>query len=161
MALCANAVAFRVYPNYQQCDPRWGNNEMGTPGPGERSTICGEGCAMTSVAMSLSGLGFKIGASLATPASLNTWLMANKGYMCAAGDCNNLVLQAPAWLDRGITLVGEIPPPPEDEIQRGLESGEYIYAAHVRNRSHFVLLTGFSPNTPHAFFVNDPYNYTK
>lgn len=43
------APAFRVYPRYLQCDPRWGNATMGTPGPGERSTICGEGCAMSSV----------------------------------------------------------------------------------------------------------------
>jgi hypothetical protein len=152
--------AFRSYPQFGQCDPRWGNLPMGTPGPGERSTICGEGCAMSSVSMALAGLKFLISGKESNPETLNSWLMANKGYTCADGDCNNLVLAAPSWLDSGITLVGEVPPPSIPSIQQGLLKGSFIYVAHVRNRSHFVLLTGYDPAAPDAFTVNDPMNYT-
>ena len=47
----AMVSAFRQWPIFKQCDPRWGADEMGTAGDGERSTICGEGCAMSSLAM--------------------------------------------------------------------------------------------------------------
>jgi hypothetical protein len=71
------------YPLFKQCDPAWvrrlrrflcshashwfwlglwqGPNQMGTPGQGERSNVCGEGCAMSSLSMSLNGLGIQIG----------------------------------------------------------------------------------------------------
>lgn len=48
-------------PLYKQCDPSWGQNQMGVKGNGERSNICGEGCAMSSVSMALAGIGVKIG----------------------------------------------------------------------------------------------------
>ena len=44
-------------PIYTQCNSSWANDPMGVDGPGERSTICGEGCAMSSVAMALAALG--------------------------------------------------------------------------------------------------------
>jgi hypothetical protein len=40
---------------------------------------------------------------LANPGSLNQWLRANQGYQCLAGDCCNLVLDAP---DR---IPGQVP----------------------------------------------------
>jgi hypothetical protein len=85
----AASQANNQYPLFLQCDPEWGNNQMGVPGAqihrsrpkqrkdifhrafivslnlkilvrnsgdGERSTICGEGCAMSSLAMALNGL---------------------------------------------------------------------------------------------------------
>jgi len=51
---------FRPYPLYTQCNASWGGDPMGTNGPGERSTICGEGCAMSSLSMALAGLGITI-----------------------------------------------------------------------------------------------------
>ncbi len=45
---------------------------MGTRGPGERSTICGEGCAMTSVSMALAGLGVDL-ADRAVRPCLQRW----------------------------------------------------------------------------------------
>jgi hypothetical protein len=99
------SAAFRQYPLFKQCDPNWGNNTMGTPGPGERSNICGEGCAMSSVSMALAGLKFQINGVNSDPASLNAWLIANAGYVCAAGDCNNLVLDAPTWLDKQVCMI--------------------------------------------------------
>jgi len=60
-ALVAGAAApFRTFPLYKQCNSSWGGNEMGTNGNGERSTICGEGCAMSSLSMVLAGMGISI-----------------------------------------------------------------------------------------------------
>ncbi len=40
-------------------------------------------------------------------------------------------------------------------------SGDVIYLAHVRNQSHFVLLTGVDDTQPETFLANDPnYNVT-
>lgn len=116
---------------------------------------------MSCVAMGLAGLDFRIGGAPSTPATLNAWLMANKGYVCLDGDCNNLVLPAPTWLDPGLRFISEAPAPPAASIQAGLSSGEFIYIAHVRNRTHFVLLTGFSAQALGEFFVNDPFNYSR
>jgi hypothetical protein len=51
-------------PLYKQCDRKWANDIMGTKGSGEQSTICGEGCAMSSVSMAMAGLGIDIGCEL-------------------------------------------------------------------------------------------------
>jgi len=140
---------------------------MGVDGPGERSTICGEGCAMSSVAMALNGLGLPD----ITPATLNTWLMANEGYTCAGGDCNNLVLDAPERLvinrpgkEKLMIFVSEVEKPSEDVLTQQIASGSHIHACHVRHGGHFVLATGtqINPTTKELeVIVNDPgYNVT-
>ena len=50
-AAAALALLVAAAPLFKQCDPRWGNATMGVEGPGEQSSICGEGCAMSCVAM--------------------------------------------------------------------------------------------------------------
>jgi hypothetical protein len=140
---------------------------MGVDGPGERSTICGEGCAMTSVSMALNGLGLPD----ITPATLNSWLMANQGYTCAGGDCNNLVLDAPERLvidrpgkEKLMMLVSEDQKPSEAVLAQQIASGSHIHACHVRHNGHFVLATGsqINPTTKELeVIVNDPgYNVT-
>lgn len=57
----------------------------------------------------------------------NNWLKANQGYMCAAGDCNNLVLDAPSRVSPRVQLVGEVPKPPAAVIRAGLNGGQIIY----------------------------------
>lgn len=156
----ASVVAPYTFPLFKQCDPRWGSDEMGVNGPGERATICKEGCAMTSVTMALAGLGVAINDMPAQPGRMNAWLEAHDGYMCAAGDCNNLVLDAPSKLSKELQLVGEIEKPPVSEIVANLTMHDMIYIAHVRDRTHFVLLTGWDGDAQ-AFTVNDPfYNST-
>lgn len=147
---------------YKQCDPRWGNNAMGTKGNGEDSTICGEGCAMSSLSMALAGLAVPVnGGAAATPATFNSWLQANNGYTCIDGDCNNLVLDAVTRLNSTVELVGEVPKPSMASIQAGLTAGNIIYIAHVHDNGHFVLLTGFDAAQPDALSTNDPfYNST-
>jgi hypothetical protein len=80
---------------------------MGVAGPGERSTICGEGCAMSDVSMALASYGAAIAGAVPTPQTLNAWLEANNGYECADGDCNNLVLSAISRLNSSFVLLGE------------------------------------------------------
>ena len=48
---------------------------------------------------------------LVNPGTMNTWLEQNKGYLCLAGDCNNLRLDAPDSLTSRIKLQGESPKP--------------------------------------------------
>lgn len=134
---------------------------MGVVGPGERATVCREGCAMTSASMALRALGARInGTEPVTPGSLNAFLVRNQLYECIAGDCNNLVLAAPEAVSVRMVFVSETQKPPAARIRDGLVSGEEIYLAHVQNRTHFVLLTGYAPDLA-SFAVNDPfYNRT-
>lgn len=152
------------YPLFKQCDSRWGGNEMGTPGAGERSTLCGEGCAVTSLSMVLNALQVPYPGApvLINPGSLNLWLEGNGGYTCAAGDCNNLVLDAVQRLAPQVALIGELPPPPFAEIAEGLRNGTVAYIAHVAALHHFVLLEGVDRRSGGAnFTVRDPfYNAT-
>ena len=167
----AAATAFRSYPLFKQCDAAWGSDEMGVAGAGERSTVCGEGCAMSSLAMVLSGVGVRVPAAAAGPSgprevaanpqSLNTWLLGHAGYICLAGDCNNLVLDAVSRLNSSIVLVGEGAKPPIAEIRRGLDNGTVAWLAHIPALKHFVLLTAYDDAAPDAFSVNDAfYNST-
>lgn len=153
------------FPLFRQCDPKWGQEMMGVKGPGERATICREGCAMSCVAMGLNGLGVYINNTQVNPGVLNSWLEENKGYVCAGGDCNNLVLQKPSFTDlpgSPLVLVGESQKPPSGEIMEGLANRTMIYVAHVHNSGHFVLLTSTASKTAgsESFQVNDPYYNT-
>ena len=58
---------------YKQCDPKWGSEQLGTS---PTNTICKAGCLMSSVAMSLSGIGKDY-----NPSTLNTWLKGHGGYV--------------------------------------------------------------------------------
>ena len=142
--------------------------EMGVDGPGERATVCREGCAMSCAAMLLGSIGVELNGTAVTPGSFNAWLLAHGGYHCDGGDCNNLVLDAPAWLAGNATsrprlvrastprleLIGEAPKPSFGHMAAGLREGTEAYIAHVRNNHHFVLLSGVRNNT--HFDVRDP-----
>jgi len=159
VAATASALKVRAgypFPMFKQCDPRWGNDTMGIKGNGWRSTICGEGCAMTSTTMALAGLGVTINGFPITPATFNTWLIANEGYLCLQGDCDNLNLTAPERLSSVMSLIGETEKPPFKEIAKDIADERIIHVAHVRNNSHFVLLVGAVPGQE-SFYVHDPF----
>lgn len=157
------------FPTFKQCDPRWGNDTMGVQGAGERDTICHQGCAMSSLAMSMRGYGFVLPNGIEiTPGTLNHWLVDNHGYRCLDGNCNNLVLDAADALTGGkIRLVGEwggtccggsSARPMLEEIKEFLSpksDRHVVVIAHVRNSSHFILLNAWN-ETAGAFQVNDP-----
>ena len=146
------------YPLFLQCDAAWGKDKMGGD-----ATVCQQGCAMSCVSMFVNGRNFTLPTGQSSnPGSLNAWLKANQGYKCIAGNCNNLVLDAPNRLapPGHITFVSETEKP-EDPLQvlQGLHQG-MVYIAHVRNRSHFVLVLGMDPENPSTLLVNDPYYKT-
>ena len=160
------AKTFRPYPLFKQCDAAWGSDEMGVTGAGERSSVCGEGCAMSSLAMVLSAVGVRLpspaggaqpSGQAANPQTLNAWLLAHAGYVCIDGDCNNLVLDAVERLNASITLVGERPKPSQAEVRAGLDNGTIAWIAHIPALTHFVLLTGYDSHTPDVFRVNDAF----
>ena len=151
----------RDYQLFMQCDPAWGDNEMGVNGNGERSTVCGEGCAMSCVSMALRGLGVPIDGRPANPGTLNAWLESNSGYTCIDGDCNNLVLGAPSGIDARFALISESALPSYDVIAAALAAGDTAFVAHKHIcdpscHSHFVLLVEAIGNG--NFTVRDP-NY--
>ena len=167
VSAAATSPSFRPYPLFRQCDVAWGSDEMGVAGAGERSTVCGEGCAMSSLAMVLSAVGARLpspagparapGGQAANPQTFNAWLLAHEGYTCIADDCNNLVLNAVERLNSSVLLVGERPKPPADEVRTGLENGTVAWIAHIPALTHFVLLTGYDPREPDVFTVNDAF----
>eukprot|EP00692_Jakoba_bahamiensis_P003827 EC687649.1.p2 GENE.EC687649.1~~EC687649.1.p2 ORF type:complete len:204 (+),score=70.41 EC687649.1:85-696(+) len=146
------------YPLFLQCDPAWGNDTM------ESSSICREGCAMSALSMALAGKGYLIAASTnITPGTLNAWLRTHDGYTCIAGDCNNLVLDAVNRLAAAgkIAFVDEVEKPakPEQVLANMLQN--HVYIAHVHNRGHFVLVTGFESTDFNTVYVNDPFYPSK
>jgi hypothetical protein len=111
---------------------------MGIQGKGERSSICKEGCAMTSVAMGMAGRGITLEGEPVRPDTLNTWLQQNKGYVCLAGDCNNLVLAAPTRVPGArLTLLGENPKPSFQELARAVTNHDSMY---IGEWCHLVML---------------------
>lgn len=115
------------------------------------------GCAMTSISMALNGYGYKVEGKESDPGALNQWLVNNYGYECAGGDCNNLVLQQVQKLNASILYKGE---PTASTL--GLDGALFlikegnVLIAHVRNRTHFVLVDGYDDERQ-AFSVLDPF----
>lgn len=111
---------------------------------------------MSSLAMGLNGLGISVpGEGAATPGTLNAFLTKHQLYTCAAGDCNNLVLNAVAAFTNELEFVTEGFPQTQKEVEAGIAASSFIYLAHVRKGTHFVLLTGVTKDGS-AFTVNDP-----
>lgn len=62
----------RDYPHYNQCDPKWKDEKLGT----STNTICQVGALVSAASIGLSGIGIN-----QNPSTLNKWLMSNKGYV--------------------------------------------------------------------------------
>ena len=178
VALSAAIMISAEIPHFMQCDPRWGADIIGKPkDPKKDSTICRVGCAMTSLAMLLAGLGVP-GVSLRplnnslNPGTLNSWLQQNGGY-----DCQNIQPNDPVCFDlvsasvRRLTPLVEYegyvsPIPSLDHIRKDLTprnsdenplSASKAFIVHVHNSHHFVLVTSVSDD---GFYVKDPYYNT-
>ena len=132
---------------------------------GPRDTICDQGCAMSSISSALAGHGYripsydnKISHSNINPGTLNKWIRANHGYLCIGGDCNNLNLTLITQLDpHSIQYRGEQPKPSEYQLATSISNPNRIHIAHVRDNSHFVLMTGIYLPDTHSFSVMDPF----
>lgn len=128
-------ICSRNYPMYKQCDPAWAHDQLGTSAT---NTICSAGCAMSSVAMGLSGVG-----SNYNPGTLNQWLKAHGGYV--SGDL--IVWSAVAPL--GLTFDGKFA---NHQIKSKLDAAKVV-VINVNNGAHWVLATGYSGDN---ILVNDP-----
>ena len=117
---------------------------------------------MSCVSMALSANCYEIGGDIPTPKILNAWLVNNSGYECLDGNCNNMVLKQVERIASGsIDFLGEISSGTFnwtnliEKIDQGL-----VIIAHVRDKTHFVLVTGYSNGSHNAFTVLDPLHHS-
>jgi LysM repeat protein len=118
-------------PQYNQYDERWGNDRMGGGDSLRKS-----GCAVASLASGLAVNNILIDGELANPKTLNAWLNRNKGY-----SGNLLIWASVEKLTPTLQFVGMRWFTAKLLLQRELDEG-LIVVAHVRQDTHFVLLTG-------------------
>jgi hypothetical protein len=146
------------YPSFLQCDKRWGADIMNGS-----ISICESGCAMTSLAMYFQGSGIDVPPhQTLDPRSFNAWLRKNEGYVCDRKYkkfCADLNLPKMKYLDKKIIYNGEKNPPGQNSMIEALmnQSGLLL---HVRNKTHFVLLTGYDDENADIFYVNDPASFS-
>lgn len=177
MALAGTSLANwtygkHIYPFFKQCDPKWGSDKMGLANcsintcPGAtfgRDTVCNEGCAMSCISMALDAYGYQIHGEIPNPGILNAWLVENDGYLCLDGNCNDLDLKQVEKIDvyGTIRFLGEIFKPHfnASTLMKAVDTG-LVVIAHVREKTHFVLLNGSADNGE-SYTVLDPfYNST-
>ena len=136
-ALSAGCNIGRSSPVYNQCDSRWGSNQLGSS-----STICKVGCLMCSVASALTGLGRKVNQQTPTPDVLNTMLRQNYGYQ------GNLYVWT-AVERYNVKYEGQFES--TATIQKAICDKKVVILL-VNGGGHWVLATGYDGNT---FYVND------
>eukprot|EP01062_Namystynia_karyoxenos_P063625 TRINITY_DN56437_c0_g1_i1.p1 TRINITY_DN56437_c0_g1~~TRINITY_DN56437_c0_g1_i1.p1 ORF type:complete len:253 (+),score=17.10 TRINITY_DN56437_c0_g1_i1:72-830(+) len=165
------AAGATTAPRFAMCDARWGETKMGVVSrdsstAARTSSICAEGCALSSIASGLRWHGIQLSGVDATPASLNEWLQAlpeGEGYECAKPgcyvargwtnwqcDCNQIAALALTRLP-GVKLVGQQQEAPRwEDLRRSLSGaeGRRVIAGRIRHTAKpvawSVLLTGTS-----------------
>ena len=139
----AHAILLDV-PYFNQCDNTWGSDPLGDGTCG--STMCTEGCAVTSSAMLYQYYGGSM-----DPGQLNTCLTANGGF---AGGC--LIIWSNSCMADGMSYAGS-----SGDIDAELNAGRPVIAqvTSAQTSMHFVVIRG---NDSGEYQINDPYwpNYT-
>ena len=127
-------------PLFNQCDPSWADDQLGTCS----TTMCAEGCAVTSSAMLYQYYGGTM-----NPGELNQCLTNNGGY-----DRGCLIYWENACMPSGLSWVRTSTD--LDDIDGELAAGRPVIAqVHSASTSmHFVVVVG---NDGGAFQINDPY----
>jgi len=132
----ARAVYLNV-PMFEQCDSQWGSDTLGTCS----TTMCAEGCAVTSSAML-----FQYYGGSRDPGQLNNCLTNNGGY---ASGC--LIYWTNSCMPAGVSYIGA-----SGDIDTELAAGRPVIA-QVHNGAtsmHFVVIVG---NDNGHYQINDPY----
>lgn len=139
------AVAF-----FSQRDPRWSGNQLGTC---SGTTIGSAGCAISTIAMA--------GARSVTnfnPASLNTYLTNNGGYL---GGCN-VVWSVAADIDGagGFTWHGTGSVTSAANLKSLIDGNKFPIARSNRFSSHFGIIIGYnnSGTVLSDFYYLDPWD---
>jgi hypothetical protein len=130
-------------PVLGQQDGRWGAYGLGSS---PIQTIASAGCAITAVDMLLAYYGVST-----DPGRLNSWLIANGGYLfedeilwAQVGPASDNRIDFTGWFGPDLNL-----------IISELDDGHPVVAEVVLNGSqHFILLTGYGPA---GFIANDPW----
>lgn len=136
---------------YKQCDTRWKDTMLGT---GD-STICAEGCAMSSVAMALAAFNIKINGNLANPGLLNEWLNSNSGFVSGNLLVWNAVKKLGMPMEEYVTSKSTM----TKEQLRGYVDNCQPVVVNVRNGGHWVLVTGYTDSSLNTWNTNDPGYY--
>ena len=134
IGVCNDCTSKWMFPTYKQCEQSWSNDILGS-GP---DTICKVGCAMSSVAMGLTGCGHSY-----NPGTLTTWLIQNGGYsgeLIIWSAVNKIGLNYEGKFSGNSTLSEKI-------------CANKVVILNVRNGGHWVLARGATNN---EFLVNDP-----
>ena len=134
--MACSLAAARDFPHYNQCDPKWKDEKLGT----STNTICQVGALVSAAAIGLSGIGAN-----QNPSTLNAWLKNNKGYV------NKDDFVWASINSFGLTFEGKIP---NSLLRLNLDVG-YLVMINVNKGAHWVLATGYSGNT--IFVVDSLY----
>lgn len=137
VAAPARAVYLNLPHFYEQCDPQWGSDSLGTCS----YSMCSDGCAVTSSAMLFAYYGGTM-----NPGELNTCLTNNGGY---ANGC--LIYWTNNCMPAGVSYVDT-----SGDIDSELTAGRPVIA-QVSNASvgmHFVVIVG---NDNGQYQILDPY----
>lgn len=150
---------------FKQCDSRWAQHPLGT----SSNTICSDGCAMSSVAMSVASKGETINGTAITPGAeplrtrdrmgcrahrpahaasppadtLNRWLTEHSGY----ADKDLIVWNAVSALG-ALHTTDSTHSLPIDKLRDHVKQCHPVIV-NVRNGTHWVLVTG-APSRPRA-----------
>jgi len=133
--------------HYQQCNQSWSGNLYGI---GDCSTICANGCAMSSGAMLLKVNGVNV-----NPGQLNTWLKNNSGY----SGCSVLWTSVDNYPGSTMTWYGSATYS-LSIIKSEIDAGNPVIV-HVNRTSpcaHFLVIYGYNGSGTSAsnFLVADP-----
>jgi len=72
----SNICNVRDYPNFEQCDSRWGNDFYS-----KKYTFCQVGCLVVAVANYMNARGIQINGETADPKNLNNYIQQTGGYI--------------------------------------------------------------------------------
>lgn len=133
--------------HYQQCNQSWSGNLYGI---GNCSTICANGCAMSSGAMLLKVNGVNV-----NPGQLNSWLQNNAGY----SGCNVLWTSVDNYPGSTMTWYGSATYS-LSIIKSEIDAGNPVIV-HVNRTSpcaHFLVIYGYNGSGANTndFLVADP-----
>ena len=140
------AAAMSPVPYFSQCDSRWGSDKLG----GDGSTICSQGCALTSAAMVMAYYGVDT-----DPKRLNN-AIGRAGY-----DANYYIYWSAVRntchdeVNKIEYFPGTVKPFDTTVLNTHLDSGHPVI---VNVGGHFVVVTGRSDGT---YYINDPISSAK
>lgn len=129
------------FVDYDQTDPRWGNN----PFYGAGNIFAYTGCGPTSAAMILRYL---TGNPDITPDDIGDFASAN-GYTCQGGTTGELF--APAAAQYGINVTTQS----SSDIAQNLRDGNLVIVATNQYGGHFIVVKGITEDG--NYIISDPY----